>query len=141
MYVYCKITKLKMHYYSQCKQSFSKFSSLRYYDVCYIVMLLITIPNLSSKYYQMLKIYTGYIDSLDILIHFPYPNSIGISSLLYAMFKQSILVVLFYRLYLALCNYYLKIVYTFLWIWCKCTTDWCSKYRDNYIHFRILLCS
>ena len=38
----------------------------RYYDVCYIEMLLITIPNLSSKHYQIIEIYTGYIDSLDI---------------------------------------------------------------------------
>ena len=53
----------------------------RYYDVC--EMLLITIPNLSSKHYQIIEIYAGYIDSLDILIHFPYPNSIVITSLLY----------------------------------------------------------
>ena len=51
----------------------------RYYDVCYIEMLLITIPNLSSKHYQIIEIYTGYIDSLDMLIHFPYPNSIVIT--------------------------------------------------------------
>jgi hypothetical protein len=51
----------------------------RYYDVCYIGMLLITIPNLSSQHDQIIEIHTGYNDSLDILIHFPYPNSIVIT--------------------------------------------------------------
>jgi hypothetical protein len=34
------------------------------------------IPTISKK----IEIYTGYIDSVDILIHFPYPSSIDIKS-------------------------------------------------------------
>jgi hypothetical protein len=47
----------------------------RYYDMSSTQISLITIPNQHSNHHQTLEICTGYIDSLDILIHFPYPNS------------------------------------------------------------------
>jgi hypothetical protein len=51
----------------------------RYYDICYNEILLITIPNLYPNQSQTIEIQTGYIDSLVILIHFPYPISIVIT--------------------------------------------------------------
>jgi hypothetical protein len=51
----------------------------RYYDFCYNEILLITIPNLYPNHSQTIEIQTGYIDSLLILIHFPYPISIVIT--------------------------------------------------------------
>ena len=51
----------------------------RYYDICYNTILLITIPNLYLNHSQTIEIQTGYIDSLVILIHFPYPISIVIT--------------------------------------------------------------
>ena len=51
----------------------------RYYDICYNEVLLITIPNLYPNHSQTIEIQTGYIDSLVILIHLPYPSSIVIT--------------------------------------------------------------
>ena len=48
-------------------------------DSRYNEILLITIPNLYPNHSQAIEIQTGYIDSLDILIHFPYPISIVIT--------------------------------------------------------------
>jgi hypothetical protein len=50
----------------------------RYNDICYNEIMLITIPNLYPNHSQTIEIQTGYIDSLVILIHFPYPISIVI---------------------------------------------------------------
>ena len=36
------------------------------------------IPDQYPNYYKVLGIYTGYFDSLDIMIHFSYPSSIVI---------------------------------------------------------------
>jgi len=44
----------------------------RYYDYRYKEILLITIPNLYPNHSQTIEIPTGYIDSLVIVIHFPY---------------------------------------------------------------------
>ena len=41
-------------------------------------MLLIMIPDQYPNYYKVLEIHTGYFDSLDTVILFPYPNSIVI---------------------------------------------------------------
>ena len=41
-------------------------------------MLLIMTPEQNPNYYKALEIYTGYIDSLDIMILFSYPISIVI---------------------------------------------------------------
>ena len=38
-------------------------------------MLLITIPDQYPNYYKILEIYTGYFDSLDIMILFSYPST------------------------------------------------------------------
>lgn len=40
---------------------------------------LIVIANLYQKHYQTIEIYTGYIDSLDILIHFSFTSRIVIT--------------------------------------------------------------
>ena len=42
-------------------------------------MLLIMIPDQCPIYYKALEIYTGYFDSLDIMILFSYPSSIVIT--------------------------------------------------------------
>ena len=60
----------------------------RYYDICYNEILLITIPNLYPNHSQTIEIQTGYIDSLVILIHFPYPISIVITRV-YCSTKES----------------------------------------------------
>ena len=41
-------------------------------------MLLIMIPDQHPNYYKALQIYTGYFNSLDIMILFSLPNSIVI---------------------------------------------------------------
>jgi hypothetical protein len=51
----------------------------RYFYFCYNEILLITVPNLYPNHSQTIEIQTGYIDSLVILIHFPYPISIVIT--------------------------------------------------------------
>jgi hypothetical protein len=50
-----------------------------YYDICYNEILLITIPYLYPNHSQTIEIQTGYIDSLVIMINFPYPISIVIT--------------------------------------------------------------
>jgi hypothetical protein len=47
----------------------------------YIEMLVITIPNLSSKHYQIIEMYSGYIDTFS-LSH-QYRNNVESESLLY----------------------------------------------------------
>jgi hypothetical protein len=63
---------------NQLRTFFFGNTVLSRYDVCYIEMLLITIPNLSPKHYHMMEFHAGYIDSLDnilhVLIHFLIPT-------------------------------------------------------------------
>ena len=42
-------------------------------------MLLIVIPDQYPNYYKALEIYTGYFDSLDIMILFSYPSGIVVT--------------------------------------------------------------
>ena len=51
----------------------------RYYDISYNEILLIMVPNLYPNHSQPIEIQTGYMDSLFILIHFPYPISMVIT--------------------------------------------------------------
>jgi hypothetical protein len=55
----------------------------RYYDICYNEILLIMKSNPYPNHSQTIEIQTVYIDSLVILIHFPYPISNVIMGLLY----------------------------------------------------------
>ena len=47
----------------------------RYCDVWWFEMLLIMIPDQYLNYYKVLEIYTGYFDSLNIMILFSYRNN------------------------------------------------------------------
>ena len=49
-----------------------------YYNVWLFEMLLIMIPDQYPNYYKALEIYTGYFNSLDIMILFSYPSSVVI---------------------------------------------------------------
>ena len=60
-------------------QSLTTTVDSRYYELWYNDMLLITMPFQYDSHHQPNLIYTGYIDSLDILILLPDPNSIFIT--------------------------------------------------------------
>jgi hypothetical protein len=70
----------------------------RQYDICYNEILLITIPNLHPNHFQTIENQTGYIDSLVILIQFPYPISIVITKSLTAYEGSSLFK--FFRVYI-----------------------------------------
>ena len=64
----------------RCYYKYSSLSLLRCLIIRNAADLLIMIPDHYLNHYKAVEIYTGYFDGLDIMILFPYPSSIAITS-------------------------------------------------------------